>query len=131
MRHLGALATIALAALAGCENTSRLDKTIQPIERTGEKPSASAPSASHSGTVEERLARLEDAYAKYAESLDFLQKVYEQQKQQQKAQQERAQREDPDPDAMFAVDVAPNVRLGMVEGPKQALVTIVEAWDFA
>ena len=113
--------------MAGCENTSRLDKTIRPTDKADATPTDSAAVVNHGGTVEERLARLEATYAKYAEPLDFLAKVYEQQKQQQKAQQ----REEPDPDAMFAVDIAPNVKLGMVEGPGQALVTIVEAWDFA
>ena len=32
---------------------------------------------------------------------------------------------------MFAIDVARDVKLGEVEGPNTALVTIVEAWDFA
>lgn len=127
MRHLGTLATIALVAMAGCENTSRLDKTVRTMDRTDDRPAASPVAGDHSGTVEERLARLETMYAKYAEPLEFLAKVYDQQKQQQKAQQ----REEPDPDAMFAVDIASNVKLGMVEGPSQALVTIVEAWDFA
>jgi len=113
--------------MTGCENTSRLDKTIRPTDKADATPTDAAAMANHGGTGEERLARLEATYAKYAEPLDFLAKVYEQQKQQQKAQQ----REEPDPDAMFAVDIAPNVKLGMVEGPGQALVTIVEAWDFA
>jgi len=41
------------------------------------------------------------------------------------------EREEPAPDATFAVDVRPNVALGMVEGPPNACVTLVEAWDFA
>jgi uncharacterized lipoprotein len=40
-------------------------------------------------------------------------------------------REEAAPDAVFAVDVAQNLKMGMVEGPNAALVTIVEAWDFA
>jgi hypothetical protein len=79
------------------------------------------------GKIEERLARLEQAYAKNAEALDFLRKVYEQ----QKAQQEAQETQEPAPDAMFAVDIAPDVKAGQVEGSPQAFVTIVEAWDFA
>ena len=83
------------------------------------------PAPSH-GTIEERLARLEAAHARDAEALEFLNKVYEQ----QKAQQAR-EREEASPDAMFAVDIAPDLKAGQVEGSPQALVTIVEAWDFA
>ena len=45
--------------------------------------------------------------------------------------QQQPTREEPAPDATFAVDVKPNVNLGMVEGPNTACVTLVEAWDFA
>ena len=76
------------------------------------------------GTIEERLARLEQAYAKNAEALDFLRKVYEQQK-------ARETEEEAAPDTMFAVNIADDIKAGQVEGSPQALVTIVEAWDFA
>jgi hypothetical protein len=130
MKHLGALALISMVALGGCENASRLDKTVANLDKP-DKAEATPTKPDHSGSLEDRVARLEQTYAKNAEALDFLAKVYEQQKAQQKAQQDRAQREDPDPDAVFAVDIAPNVKLGAVEGPPTALVTIVEAWDFA
>ena len=106
--------------IVGTAFTSIKDKAAEP---------AAAPSAKadHSGSVEERLARLEDSYAKNAEALDFLNKVYAQQKAQQQAQE----REEPAPDAMFAVDIGPDVKAGQVEGSPQALITIVEAWDFA
>jgi protein-disulfide isomerase len=81
----------------------------------------------HSGTAEERLARLEDAYNRNAEALDFLNKVYAQ----QKAQQEAQDRDEPAPDATFAVAVAGAVKAGQVDGPASAPVTIVEAFDFA
>ena len=121
-----------LAALVACEqHQSRLDKVgIKVAERSAEPAGAATTAAGkldHSGTAEERLARLEDAYNKNAEALDFLNKVYAQQKAQQQAQQ----REEAAPDALFAVDIAPDVKAGMVEGSPQALVTIVEAWDFA
>jgi hypothetical protein len=115
-----------VTAFAGCEQPeSRLDKVTS--KRSAEPSAAPSVKSDHSGSVEERLARLEDSYAKNAEALDFLNKVYAQQKQQQQAQQ----REEPAPDAMFAVDIAADVQAGQVEGSSQALVTIVEAWDFA
>lgn len=131
MKHLGSAALISLLStlsLVACENTSRLDNSVKnaPKEKA-DKPGASSFKGDHSGSLEDRVARLEANYDKNAEALDFLAKVYEQ----QKAQQQRAQREEPDPDAVFAVDVGPDVKLGEVEGPATALVTIVEAWDFA
>jgi hypothetical protein len=99
---------LAAAVLAGCQNDSKLD--------------------GGGGGLEARVKKLEESNAKYAEALDFLQKVYAQQKQQQ-AQQEASE---PDPNAMFAVDITPNIQGGLVEGPATgANVTIVEAWDFA
>jgi hypothetical protein len=124
---------LALAVAAtGCEQSqSRLDKVTgkdKLAERATPPSAAPSPSkADRSGTLEERLARLEDAYDRNAEALDFLNKVYAQQKAQQQAQE----RSEPAPDAVFAVDIDPNIKAGQVEGPAQALVTIVEAWDFA
>jgi hypothetical protein len=139
MKRLGSAALISLMALlstVGCENSSRLDNSVKNAaenaaaqkDKEADKPAAKG---DHSGSLEDRVARLEATNDRYAEALDFLSKVYEQQKAQQKAQADRAQREDPDPDAVFAVDIAPDVKLGEVEGPNNALVTIVEAWDFA
>jgi outer membrane murein-binding lipoprotein Lpp len=99
---------MACAMLAGCQNDSKLD-------------------SKSSGDLEARVKKLEDSNAKYAEALDFLQKIYAQQKQQQQAEE----REEPADDATFAVDIAPDVAAGQVEGPATACVTIVEAWDFA
>jgi hypothetical protein len=47
------------------------------------------------------------------------------------AQQQRPGREEAAPDAVFAVDISQNLKKGMIEGPAAAMVTIVEAWDFA
>ena len=47
------------------------------------------------------------------------------------AQQQRPGREEAAPDAVFAVDISQNIKKGMIEGPSSAMVTIVEAWDFA
>ena len=98
----------AAALFAGCQNESKLD--------------------SGGGNLEARVKKLEEQNAKYAEALDFLQQVYNQQKQQRQAQEES----EPDPDAVFAVDIKQNIDGGLVEGPATgAPVTIVEAWDFA
>jgi hypothetical protein len=102
----------ASALMLGCQNESKLDSA----------------GGGGGGSLEARVKKLEETNAKYAEALDFLQKVYQQQKQQQVAQE----REEPAPDAVFAVDVAQSIKGGLVEGPATgAPVTIVEAWDFA
>ena len=101
----------AAALIAGCQNESKLDT-----------------SGGGGGNLEARVKKLEETNAKYAEALEFLQKVYGQQKQQQVAQEES----EPAPDAVFAVDVKSSIEAGLVEGPATgAQVTIVEAWDFA
>lgn len=123
---------LAVAVGAGCENTrSKLDNL--PAAPTT-APSTGAPGAAeaaapgdHSGSVEERLRRLEDQYAKNAEALDFLNKVYAQQKAQMQAQE----REEHAPDAVFAVNIADDIKVGKIEGPANAPVTIVKAFDFA
>ena len=81
--------------------------------------------------LEERVKKLEDQNAKYAEMLATLQDMYTKQKQQ--AAQQQQQREDSAPaeDAVFAVDIADDIANHQVEGPNSATVTIVEAWDFA
>ncbi|MBA3453301.1 MAG: hypothetical protein H0T42_09445 [Deltaproteobacteria bacterium] len=124
MSRLASVAALLLLVASGCENApSKLDTT------KGSDPGAKPVSveADHSGDVETRLRRLEDNYAKNAEALDFLNKVYAQQKQQQ--QQKAA--EDHDPNATFAVNIEQNLKAGLVEGPPTAMVTIIEAWDFA
>ena len=75
------------------------------------------------GSLEDRVKKLE----RYGEALDFLQKVYNQ----QKAQEEQQSANEPDPNAVFAVDITGPLSAGQVEGPSTALITIVEAWDFA
>jgi protein-disulfide isomerase len=47
------------------------------------------------------------------------------------AQQRQPAREEADPNAVFAVDVAQNIKLGMIHGPATAPVTIIDAWDDA
>src|SRR5215218_5141899 len=103
---LGTSLVLVLATVVGCENTqSRLDdvtKTAPIAKAQPQQPAVGPVAADHSGDVETRLRRLEDNYAKYAEALDFLGKVYAQQKQQQ-AEKEA---QEPDPTAVFAVAVA-------------------------
>ena len=103
---------MAAALLAGCQNESKLDGS----------------GGGGGGALEARVKKLEEQNAKYAEALDFLQKVY----QQQKGQQQQQEREELDPSAMFAVDIQQSVAAGLVEGPATGTpITIVEAWDFA
>ena len=121
---------LAAAAVVGCENTqSRLDSVDTQAPRKVEQPAAAPVNtqADHSGDVETRLRRLEDNYAKYAEALDFLGKVYAQ----QKAQQAQQEEQEPDPTAVFAVAVDNDVKQGKVDGPNTAIVTIVKAFDYA
>ena len=128
MKRLATLAAALLLTAAGCESQkSRLDTVAQQPKGSAAPAAAPSAAADHSGDLETRVRRLEDNFAKYAEALDFLGKVYAQQKAQQ-AQQEASE---PDPTAVFAVNIADNVKLGMIEGPATASVTIVEAWDFA
>ncbi|MBL9017381.1 MAG: thioredoxin domain-containing protein [Myxococcales bacterium] len=130
---LGTSLVLLLAAVVGCENAqSRLDDVTKsaPIQAPGptQQPGVQPPvAADHSGDVETRLRRLEDNYAKHAEALDFLGKVYAQ----QKAQQAAKEADEHDPAAVFAVAIADDVKLGKVDGPASAPVTIVKAFDFA
>lgn len=73
-----------------------------------------------------RIKALEAENAKNAEAMAFLHQAWEGQKRQQ--EEEDAQR--PADDAVFAVDISPNVA-DFSDGPPDALVTIIEAWDFA
>jgi outer membrane murein-binding lipoprotein Lpp len=109
MKKLAAYSVLfASSLLFGCQSDSKLD-------------------SKGSGDLEARVKKLEESNAKYAEALDFLQKVYAQ----QKGQADQQEREEPADDAVFAVDIAPDLAAGQVDGPATACVTIVEAWDFA
>jgi protein-disulfide isomerase len=132
-----------LAVLASCEQQkSRLD-SISSKEKIAAQPTApgatnpTPPAGEGStkfdgkGSVEERLAKVEAALNRSGEALDYITNAFAQQKAQQKAQQEQAERDEPAPDAVFAVDVAEDVKGGQVDGPATAAVTIVKAFDFA
>jgi protein-disulfide isomerase len=110
---------VACALVTACQRAGKPE--VKPA-------TAPAPSAPLSVTsLETRVARLEADNARYAEALEFLQKVYDQQKAQAKAEDDN----EPAEDAVFAVDIAPDLAAGQIEGPVDAPVTIVEAFDFA
>jgi protein-disulfide isomerase len=104
----------AALALTACERPSKLDgpNDVQPRA---------------SGSLEERVRRLEETLARREDSLKFLEQAYNQQKKQMEAEEAREHA----PDAVFAVDITQDVKLGLVEGPATAPVTIVKAFDFA
>src|SRR5262249_2729889 len=133
---------LAALVLAGCaqpqahpEHPTAKPATAEPAGAPATAPSApSAPSAEsapsdpddsrdaglkidRSGSVEQQLRRLQDAYDRNAEAIDFLNKVYAQ----QKAQAARQERDEIDADAMFAVDVTGDIQAGQVDGPATAL----------
>ena len=149
MKTLGLLSAV-LLALTGCENAhSKLDNASNPGRDTsGGGGNASAALAriedrlekieegfkivpiapgQNDVSVAERLHRVEMAMARYGEALEMLQGVYNQQKQ----QQEQKEMSEADPQAIFAVEVGPAIKAGQLEGPAQAPVTIVKAFDFA
>ena len=112
------LIAAALLLVAACEKQpSKLDK----VEDKG--GGGGGGGAAGGGSLEARVKKLE----RYGEALEFLQKVYNQ----QKAQEEQQSANEPDPNAVFAVDITGAVNAGQTEGPSAALITIVEAWDFA
>ena len=133
MKRLGSIALVLLVAAACENNRSKLDNMKMPpppkgtTAEAGGTPPAAQFKLDRNGTVEERLAKLEDYVEHNAEAIDFLGKVYAQQKQQQQQQE----RDEPAEDAVFAVDIAQDVKSGRIEGPIGAPITIVEAWDFA
>ena len=98
----------------------RLDERLAKFEAL-HKPDPGA------GSTLERLHRIEVGLARREEALGFLEMAYAQQKQQQEAQEAN----EPDPNAVFAVDISKALAAGQVDGPTSAMVTIVEAWDFA
>jgi protein-disulfide isomerase len=135
MKLASRLALLAALALAGCAQPQ-----AHPDHPTTAKPAAAEPSGAsaggarepsaridRTGSVEQQLARLQDAYDRNAEALEFLNRVYAQ----QKAQQAQEEREEPAPDAVFAVDVTGDIQAGQVDGPATAPVTIIKAFDFA
>jgi protein-disulfide isomerase len=136
---LAAVTVLAAFTFGGCQHQAQPLETLPARKPAAAAPGPAAPVAGspvtpagtaapdRSGTLEDRMARIEDALARNAEALEFLNKVYAQQKAAQ-AQQDDAE---PAPDAVFAVDVSEDVQGGQVDGPATAAVTIVKAFDFA
>ena len=109
-KHALLAAALGGSILTGCQHAA------QPTASSAELASLQA-----------RVAKLEAANARYAEPLEMLKKVYDEQKAQAEAEEEN----EPAPDAVFAVDIAPDIAAGQVQGPADAPVTIVDAFDFA
>jgi protein-disulfide isomerase len=134
---------VGLVALVGCAHEST--RVVAPAATPAAPATASGPSEpgpakdagaaaepgavkiDRSGSMEQQLARLQDAYDRNAEAVAFLNKVYGQ----QKAQQAEQERGEIDPGGMFAVDISGELKAGQVDGPASAPVTIVKAFDFA
>jgi hypothetical protein len=114
------LAWIAAALLAattlGCEKEpSKLDKVAAVTPPAGGEAG---------GDIETRIARLEKKLQGVDRgALDLLVAAYN----------ARVEEEENKPKAgvIYGIDIAQNVQIGQVEGAPDALVTIVEAFDFA
>jgi hypothetical protein len=109
MKSIVWISAILLASTACEKAPSKLDQLAPP----GGMPH---------GDLESRVARLEKLLAQREEALQFLDMAYEQQVEQQTKAE---------PGVVYGVDISQNVANNMVEGAQDALVTIVEAWDYA
>lgn len=111
----------ALAASASaCEDTRSPKFQFDPAQTRAE---AEAGGGADSGDLATRVRKLEEINTKNAEAMAFLNQVYGQQKQQREAQEATV----PAPDAVFAIDVTGDP----FDGPANAPVTLVKAYDFA
>ncbi len=119
------------ASEGGGEDTAEIESLLHSIDdrltalEQAEKASKSG--GTSDAAVAERIAKIEASLTRREEALGFLEMAYSQQKRQQEAQESQ----EPDPNAVFAVDISKALAAGQVEGPNSAIVTIVEAWDFA
>jgi protein-disulfide isomerase len=104
------LACALAAALFGCQKDSR-----------------PAGNAGNNDELSKRVKALEDINTKNAEAMAFLTQVHGQQKQQQEQQNAQREATTPAPDAVFAIDVTGDP----FDGPADAPVTLVKAYDFA
>ncbi len=111
----------------GGGNKSELLAAVQRIDERLKSLETSHNPGPGGGSTLERIHRIEASLARREEALGFLEMAYTQQKQ----QQEQQEANEPDPDAVFAVDISKALAAGQVEGASSALITIVEAWDFA
>lgn len=112
-----AFGAAALLATAACDKEpTKLDALAQ---------SASSTMGGGGGDTSElaaRVARLEQSLAAREDALAFLDAVYED-------QLERSAK--PKPGTIYGVDIQQNLAANHVEGSRDALVTIIEAFDFA
>ena len=115
MRLASALAPLLL--VAGC--ASRAPATDSTL--TNRPAQAGAQQAE----LELRVRALEAKLAEYDEALQFLNKVYAQQKAGAGAADDEL-----DPDAIYAVDISHDIKAGKIDGPAKAPVTIVKVFDF-
>lgn len=122
-----------MTAKAGHADSGESSAALQALEdrvkalENAHLPGAHLPGGQADATLADRMHNVETTIMRYQEALEFLNKVYAQQKQ----QQEQQEASEPDPTAVFAVDISGPLQAGQVEGPNSAMVTIVEAWDFA
>ncbi len=108
------------ASVSACEDTREPKFQFDPAKTRAE---AAASGGAESGDLAARVKKLEEENAKNAEAMAFLNQVFGQ----QKAQREAQEAQQPAPDAMFAIDVANDP----FDGPANAPVTLVKAYDFA
>lgn len=102
------------------ERLAKFEKFVDSVgQSTGGGSGSGSPEAGpqlpDATAINLRLAKLEQ----YTEALEFLQQVYE------------SQPKKPAKDLCAAVEISENIKLGQIEGPVGAPITIVEAWDFA
>jgi hypothetical protein len=112
------IASLVLPAATSCDKGGADAGKVKALEDRLAKfeNGASAPA------LEARIKKLEDDNAKYKDMLAAIKVNWDKQAAQQKEEEDN----EPADDATFAVDVTGNE----IEGPKTALVTIIEAWDF-
>ena len=125
---------LVVACAAGCAQPQAHAEHPAAPAAAAPPAAAAAPAADgkdgkidRSGSVEQQLRRLQDAYDRNAEALDFLNRVYAQQKAAATHDAESRLAED----GVFAVDVSEDIQAGQVDGPADAPVTIIKAFDFA
>ena len=111
----------ALAASASaCHDTREPDHKFDTAKTRAE---AQMGGGAESGDLASRVKRLEEESSKNAEAMAFLNQVFSQQKQQREQQEASVAA----PDAVFAIDIAGDP----FDGPAEAPVTLVKAYDFA
>lgn len=113
-----AFGAAALLATAACDKEpTKLDALAQSASST-----IGGGGGGDTSELAARVARLEQSLAAREDALKFLDAVYED-------QLERSAK--PKPGAIYGVDIQQNLDANHVEGSRDALVTIVEAFDFA